>query len=83
MATIYSSVVSSRPLPIDVERRPPWNRWFFRLAHYWRYGYLHPDEDLLGVIEAAGDAIRVHAMAARTELRGEAADRATDILNAA
>jgi hypothetical protein len=81
MATIYSSVVSSRPLPIDVERRPPWNRWFFRLAHYWRYGYLHPDEDLLGVIEAAGDAIRVHAMAARTELRGDAANRATDVLN--
>jgi hypothetical protein len=81
MATTYSSVVSSRPLPIDVERRPPWNRWFFKLAHYWRYGYLHPDEDLLGVIEAAGDAIKVYAMAAKTELSGEAAARAADVLN--
>ena len=80
MATTYSSVVSSRPLPIDVERRPPWNRWFFKLAHYWRYGYLHPDEDLLGVIEAAGDAIKVYAMAAKTELSGEPAARAADVL---
>jgi hypothetical protein len=81
MATTYSSVVSSRPLPIDVERRAPWNRWFFKLAHYWRYGYLHPDEDLLGVIEAAGDAIKVHAMAARTELSGPAAIRAADVVS--
>jgi hypothetical protein len=66
----HGSVISSRALPIDVARRPPWNRWFFRTVHYWRYGYSHPDEDLLGVIDAVGDALNVHIMAARAELTG-------------
>ena len=75
----HSSVISSRPLPIDVERRPPWNRWFFRTVHYWRYGYSHPDEDLLGVIDAVGDALNVHIMAARAELTGARAASAAEI----
>lgn len=75
----HSSVISSRPLPIDVERRPPWNRWFFRTVHYWRYGYSHPDEDLLGVIDAVGDALNVHVMAARAELTGARANEADRI----
>lgn len=66
----HGSVISSRALPIDVKRRPPWNRWFFKTVHYWRYGYSHPDEDLLGVIDAVGDALNVHIMSARAELTG-------------
>ena len=81
----HGSVISSRALPIDVARRPPWNRWFFRTVHYWRYGYSHPDEDLLGVIDAVGDALNVHIMAARAELTGARAleaDRIKAMLDA-
>ena len=75
----HGSVISSRPLPIDVKREPPWNRWFFKTVHYWRYGYSHPDEDLLGVIDAVGDALNVHIMSARAELSGAKAARADQI----
>ncbi|WP_114952709.1 hypothetical protein [Sphingosinicella terrae] len=69
----FGSVISTRPLPIGVERPPPWNRWLFRAVHYWRYGYSHPDEDLLGVIDAVGDALHVQVISARSVLTGESA----------
>ena len=67
----YSSVVSTRPLPMQFKRPPPWNRWFHKVVHYWRYGYSHPDEDLLGVIDAVGDALHVQILTARALLDGE------------
>jgi len=75
----YGSVISSRALPMNVPRRPPWNKWIFKTIHYWRYGYSHPDEDLLGVIDAVGDALNVHIMAARAEFTGWRASAADGI----
>jgi hypothetical protein len=75
----YSSVVSTRPLPLDFKREPPWNKWFHRVIHYWRYGYSHPDEDLLGVIDAVGDALHVQVITARALLAGPARDEADRI----
>ncbi len=77
----YSSVVSTRPLPMQFKRPPPWNRWLHKVVHYWRYGYSHPDEDLLGVIDAVGDALHVQILTARALLDGtrkEEADRIND-----
>ena len=68
----YSSVVSTRPLPMQFKRPPPWNRWLHKVIHYWRYGYSHPDEDLLGVIDAVGDALHVQVLTARALLDGRA-----------
>jgi hypothetical protein len=77
----YSSVVSTRPLPLQFRRPKPWNRWLYKVIHYWRYGYSHPDEDLLGVIDAVGDALHVQILTARAQLDGprrEEADRIND-----
>jgi hypothetical protein len=75
----YSSVVSTRPLPMQFKRPPPWNRWLHKVIHYWRYGYSHPDEDLLGVIDAVGDALHVQVLTARALLDGERRDEAERI----
>jgi hypothetical protein len=75
----HGSVISSRPLPIDVDRPSPWDKWVWKAVHYWRYGYSHPDEDLLGVIDAVGDALNVHIITARAELRGARAAEADNI----
>src|SRR4051794_380728 len=75
----YGSVISTRPLPLGVERPFPWNRWFHKAIHYWRYGYSHPDEDLLGVIDAIGDALHVQVIAARAVLSGQRAEEAERI----
>jgi len=64
------SVLSSRPLPLEFARHEGWNNWFFRLLHLWRYGYMHPDEDLLGVIEAVGDYLAVQIATAKSVLSG-------------
>src|SRR4051812_40473328 len=68
----YGSVISTRPLPLTVVRRKPWNKWWHKVVHYWRYGYSHPDEDLLGVIEAVGDALHVQVITAKAVLTGHA-----------
>jgi hypothetical protein len=68
----YGSVISTRPLPLTVVRRKPWNKWWHKVIHYWRYGYSHPDEDLLGVIEAVGDALHVQVITAKAVLIGPA-----------
>lgn len=75
----YSSVVSTRPLPMQFKRPKPWNRWLYKVIHYWRYGYSHPDEDLLGVIDAVGDALHVQILAARALLDGARKDEADRI----
>ena len=62
----YGSIVSRRPLPIrhDLGNPPPplWRRFI----HWWRYGSYHPDEDLLGVIDAAIDSLTTQIKAAET-----------------
>ncbi|HVQ09219.1 MAG TPA: hypothetical protein VMS43_12380 [Allosphingosinicella sp.] len=78
--TRYSSVVSTRPLPLQFRRPKPWNRWLYKVIHYWRYGYSHPDEDLLGVIDAVGDALHVQILTARALVSGSRRDDA-DRLN--
>lgn len=66
----HGSLISTRPLPL---RRPGRGRGFFgRLWLGWRYGWTHPDEDLLGVIDAAGDALRTQIASARAVLTGDA-----------
>lgn len=75
----YGSVISTRPLPIDLIRPGKWNRWLAKAIHYWRYGYSHPDEDLLGVIDAVGDTLNVHIMALRAMLTGGRAQEAESI----
>ena len=64
------SVLSSRPLPLQFARNEGWNGWFFRLLHLWRYGYMHPDEDLIGVIDAVGDYLAVQVATAKAVLSG-------------
>jgi hypothetical protein len=75
----FGSVISTRARPLDVERPPPFDRWFHKAIHYWRYGYSHPDEDLLGVIEAVGDVLHVQTLTAISILTGEAVRKATEI----
>jgi hypothetical protein len=72
-AARFGSVISMRPLPIAMERKAPWNRWFYKVLHYWRYGYSHPDEDLLGVIEAVGDILHAQSISAQATLPEAAA----------
>ena len=78
----HGSLISTRPLPLrrsGGRTRNPF-RWLW-LA--WRYGWSHPDEDLLGVIDAAGDSLRAQIASARAVLRGDAlaeADRIGDEL---
>lgn len=74
-AARFGSVISMRPLPIVMERKAPWNRWFYKALHYWRYGYSHPDEDLLGVIEAVGDILHAQAISAQATLPEAAATK--------
>jgi len=66
----YGSIVSRRPLPIrhDLGNPPPplWRRFI----HWWRYGSYHPDEDLLGVIDAAIDSLTAQIKAAEGILTG-------------
>jgi len=67
----HGSLISTRPLPLrrsGGKTRNPF-RWLW-LA--WRYGWSHPDEDLLGVIDAAGDSLRAQIASARAVLRGDA-----------
>jgi uncharacterized membrane protein YgcG len=73
------SVLSSRPLPLAFVRDPKWNRFLYKIVHWWRYGISHPDEDLIGVIEAVGDSIAVQAATARAVLTGAKAEEAAKI----
>jgi hypothetical protein len=74
----HGSLISTRPLPLRRTGGTTWNplRWLW-LA--WRYGWSHPDEDLLGVIDAAGDALRAQLASARAVLNGEALQEAIRI----
>jgi len=73
----HGSLISTRPLPL---RRPGHGGgWVRRLALAWRYGWAHPDEDLLGVIDAAGDALRAQIASARAVLTGAALAEAARI----
>lgn len=75
----YGSFISSRPLPLRVPKRTRWYGIVWRILHGWRYGYSHPDEDLLGVVDAVGDSLSVQAAAAEAALTGEARDKARQI----
>jgi hypothetical protein len=67
----HGSLISTRPLPLQRTGGRTRNpiRWLW-LA--WRYGWSHPDEDLLGVIDAAGDALRAQIASAQAVLFGPA-----------
>src|SRR6185436_17745702 len=69
--------ISTRPLPLP--RPGHGGGWFRRLSLAWRYGWAHPDEDLLGVIDAAGDALRAQMASARAVLSGNALQKAIEI----
>ena len=74
----HGSLISTRPLPLRRKggtTRNPF-RWLW-LA--WRYGWTHPDEDLLGVIDAAGDSLRAQIASARAVLSGDALKQAIEI----
>lgn len=73
----HGSVISTRPLPVELIRPPSWNRLFRRWVHRLRYGYTHPDQDLLGVIDAVGDALNVQLAAVQGIVRGDRAREAT------
>src|SRR6185312_10201506 len=74
----HGSLISTRPLPLrrtgGRTRNPI--RWLWLS---WRYGWSHPDEDLLGVIDAAGDALRAQMASARAVLTGDALQKAIEI----
>lgn len=72
----HSSVISTRPLPLDLVRPASWNRQFRKTLHSIRYGYSHPDQDLLGVIDAVGDALNVQIAAVQGLVQGERAREA-------
>ena len=73
----HGSLISTRPLPLP--RPGHGGGWFRRLSLAWRYGWAHPDEDLLGVIDAAGDALRAQIASAQAVLTGAALDEAKKI----
>jgi hypothetical protein len=78
---LYGSILSRRPLPIRFERG---THWWQRAVHWWRYGSYHPDEDLLGVIDAAIDVLTTEMKAAEGILTGsrrESLDAIRDELN--
>lgn len=74
----HGSLVSTRPLPLERaggKTRNPF-RW---LWFGWRYGWTHPDEDLLGLVDAAGDSLRAQIASARAVLHGEALQKVIEI----
>ena len=74
----HGSLISTRPLPL---RRAGGRSWS-PLRHpvlAWRYGWTHPDEDLLGVIDAAGDSLRAQIASAKAVLSGDAREKAVTI----
>ena len=76
----HGSLISTRPLPLGRIGGKTWNP-FRKLWFAWRYGWSHPDEDLLGVIDAAGDALRAQIASAKAVLNGEALAEAKRIEN--
>jgi hypothetical protein len=76
----HGSLISTRPLPLQRaggRTRNPF-RWLWLI---WRYGWTHPDEDLLGLVDAAGDSLRAQIASARAVLNGDALKRAIEIEN--
>ncbi|HEX8192051.1 MAG TPA: hypothetical protein VF552_04060 [Allosphingosinicella sp.] len=73
----YGSILSRRPLPITHVRGAGEEQpgLFARFAHLWRYGSYHPDEDLLGVIDAAVDSLTAQIKAAEGILTGARLER--------
>ncbi len=74
----HGSLVSTRPLPLERaggKTRNPF-RWLWL---GWRYGWTHPDEDLLGLVDAAGDSLRAQIASARAVLHGEALQKVIEI----
>lgn len=76
----HGSLISTRPLPLRRTGGTTWKPWRW-LWLAWRYGWSHPDEDLLGVIDAAGDSLRAQIASARAVLNGEALKEALGIEN--
>ena len=74
----HGSLISTRPLPL---RRSSGRSWspFRHPWLAWRYGWTHPDEDLLGVIDAAGDSLRAQIASAKAVLSGDALEQAEAI----
>jgi hypothetical protein len=66
----YGSVLSRRPLPVAYHHGDEAPGFFARWLHRWRYGFYHPDEDLLGVIDAAVDSLTVQIKSAEGILTG-------------
>jgi hypothetical protein len=64
------SLISMRPLPLAFKRGEGRMSLRRKLVHMWRYGLYHPDEDLLGVIDAAADSLVTQIMAAEAVLTG-------------
>ena len=75
----FGSFISSRNLPLAVPDRHWFKGLLWRAIYGWRYGYTHPDEDLLGVVDAVGDTLSVQAAAAKAMLRGRRRDEAQRI----
>ena len=76
----HGSLISTRPLPLQRaggRTRNPF-RWLWLV---WRYGWTHPDEDLLGLVDAAGNSLRTQIASARAVLSGDALKRAIEIEN--
>jgi hypothetical protein len=69
----YGSILARRPLPIshrDPKQQDTTPGFGARIVHLWRYGMYHPDEDLLGVIDAAVDSLTTQIKAAEGILTG-------------
>ncbi|HEX8363893.1 MAG TPA: hypothetical protein VF603_01255 [Allosphingosinicella sp.] len=75
----FGSLVSMRPLPLRFRHGDPPPGWFGKLVHMWRYGISHPDEDLLGVIDAAADSLLTQIMSAEAELSGTRLEKLRDV----
>jgi hypothetical protein len=74
----YGSLISRRPLPVAIDRGKN-KRWYSKLVHVWRYGLYHPDEDLLGVVDAATDSLTTQIVAAEAVLTGSRRERLREI----
>gem|GEM_PF-3345056 len=68
-----------RPLPLAFKRGEGRLSLRRKLVHMWRYGIYHPDEDLLGVIDAAADSLVTQIMAAEAVLTGSRLVRLREI----
>ena len=75
----FGSLISMRPLPLRFRHGDPPPGWFAKLVHKWRYGITHPDEDLLGVIDAAADSLLTQIMSAEAELSGTRLEKLKDV----